>query len=268
MISSSEASTAQSCRTIDTGCAQSGTPATQRRHTFLRHDQNMDGLAQTENSDRARHAGTSARCAVCSSGSGVRPFFLTHGVRIDLCRVHRDGEFLRRRGGHALTVKLEAFWRRRHGTVSARQALAARTHRLRVRGKLASDGPGSYSWSRIRFAAEARFADGEDPTRVIAELRDDNLGGNADVPSERTMRRWFFEGRWLVDPRVWIQRMSRRVKRWDRDRPVQVTASALGMCIFQPGLALAKDIALSDAVRDAVTSSRQHMARVRKRLIS
>lgn len=146
--------------------------------------------------------------------------------------------------------------------------MAARTHRLRVRGKLASDGPGSYSWSRTRYQAEARFAAGENPTDVIAQLRADNIGGIADVPSVRTMRRWFFEGRWLVDPRVWLQRLSTRAKRWDRDRPVRVSASALGMCIFQPGLAVAKGIELSVAVKDAVESSRHHLKQLRGYLTS
>lgn len=209
-----------------------------------------------------------ARCAVCESGVGVRTFFLTHGVRVELCRPHRDGGFLRRRGGQVFTRKLEGFWRQRHGTVSARQSMAVRTHRLRVRGKLASDGPGSYSWSRTRYQAEARFAAGEDPTDVIAQLRAEHIGGMADVPSLRTMRRWFFEGRWLVDPRVWLQRMSKRAKRWDRDRPVRVSASALGMCIFQPGLAVAQDIELSGAVRDAVESSRNHLRQLRAYLTS
>lgn len=209
-----------------------------------------------------------ARCAVCSSGVGLRTFYLTHGVNVDLCRVHREGGFLRRRGGNIFTRRLQDFWRRRHGTVSARQAMAARTHRLRVRGKLASDGPGSYSWSRTRFQAEARFAAGEDPTVVIAELRAESIGGNADVPSERTMRRWFFQGRWLVDPQAWMQRMNTRAKRWDRARPIQITTSPLGMCIFQPGLAIAQGVRLSAAINDAVETSRLHLKRLREHLTS
>ena len=45
--------------------------------------------------------------------------------------------------------------------------------------------------------AEQRFFAGEDPARVIAELRDRHAPDYAQVPTERTMRRWFHERRWL-----------------------------------------------------------------------
>ena len=57
--------------------------------------------------------------------------------------------------------------------------------------------PGSYSWAALRRDAEERFRAGDEPARVIRELRSRHSGGVATVPSVRTMRRWYQERRWL-----------------------------------------------------------------------
>lgn len=62
------------------------------------------------------------------------------------------------------------------------------------------DQPGSYSWPKLRNEAERRFAAGEDPRVVIADLRENNADGPALAPSVRTMRRWFTQRRWLDTP--------------------------------------------------------------------
>ena len=70
--------------------------------------------------------------------------------------------------------------------------------RQTVRAGGAAELPGSYSWPELRREAERRYAAGEDPNDVIAELRDRSRGGPARPPSVRTMRRWFHDARWLV----------------------------------------------------------------------
>lgn len=235
-----------------------GTVVAQRRHRLARHARRMGhSVMSTTNDTSSRGA-----CAICGRLSSCRVFFMTHGVRVSLCIVHRHGNYLRRDGGRRFVNDLRVHWRQIHGTIRPWCELAAKAHLLRVTGRASTDGPGSYSWDGLRFEAEARFAAGDDPKRVIAGLRASNAGGPARVPSARTMRRWFFEGRWLVDPRRQARRMSRgRTPRF-RNREVDVETSDLGMCIFRPTLAWALGINLGDAVRDATAKGKARLAHV------
>jgi hypothetical protein len=62
--------------------------------------------------------------------------------------------------------------------------------------------PGSYAWPRLRRDAEACFARGERALTTITRLRERHARDHATVPSVRTMRRWFAEGRWMRLPEV------------------------------------------------------------------
>jgi hypothetical protein len=138
-------------------------------------------------------------CAICGHGGlGLRaPHHLTHGVSVWLCATHRSETFQRRRGGREFTERLGAVWAA-SGATSARRTAALRSHLRRVsQPPPARIPPGSYSWPRLRVEAERRFAAGEPPRRVIADLRRRHVRGTATVPSERTMRRWFADARWL-----------------------------------------------------------------------
>ena len=105
---------------------------------------------------------------------------------------------MRREGGRELVRRLTGIWSASDALgLRRRAALAAHIERLR----LANDGrdkPGSHTWPKLRREAEQRFAAGETPALVIDELRHDYGDGPAIVPSVRTMRRWFAQGRWLV----------------------------------------------------------------------
>ncbi len=60
--------------------------------------------------------------------------------------------------------------------------------------------PGSYAWPRLRLEAEQAFARGERVLATILRLRERHAHDHAVVPSIRTMRRWFSQGRWLRHP--------------------------------------------------------------------
>jgi hypothetical protein len=77
-----------------------------------------------------------------------------------------------------------------------KRSLAAHIRRIR-NAHAERDQPGSYSWPALRREAERRFAAGEPPVDVIADLRRTFGDGPATVPSVRTMRRWFSQARWM-----------------------------------------------------------------------
>ena len=140
-------------------------------------------------------------CALCAGpGSGsVAEHHLTHGVSVFLCSAHRSDAYQCRQGGRHFVDELAGMWSA-SGCLSPRhrRALAGHVGRIARANAAARSLPGSYSWPVLRAEAERRFAAGEPPNRVIHELRAQHTGGDAIVPSVRTMRRWFFEARWLV----------------------------------------------------------------------
>jgi len=151
---------------------------------------------------KARGHGKLPMCAICGGpGEGPRArMVLTHGVGVWLCAMHRDPAFLCRRAGRDFAGSLGAVWSGA-GCLTARRNAALESHLRRVRGPRARDLPGSYAWPALRAEAEARFARGEPPPQVIAELRARDLGQWTPGPSLRTLRRWQQEGRWLKRPR-------------------------------------------------------------------
>jgi hypothetical protein len=144
--------------------------------------------------------GATPPCVICGRGGRGRRtrHHLTHGVSVWLCPAHAAPTFMRRRGGTTFTERLGAAWVAA-GATTARRSAALDAHLRRVRSATpARHRPGSYAWPAARREAERRFAAGEPPARVIADIRHRCGRGAATAPSVRTMRRWFAEARWTT----------------------------------------------------------------------
>ena len=150
---------------------------------------------------KARGLGKLPMCAICAGpGEGGRERWqLTHGVSVWLCAMHRSSAFLTRRAGRDFAGSLGAVWSAA-GCLTGRRSRALGAHLERVRGARPRERPGSYAWPALRREAEARFARGEAPRAVMADLGGRDLGAWAAGPSLRTLRRWHQEGRWLRPP--------------------------------------------------------------------
>lgn len=172
-------------------------------------------------------------CAICRHrGRGPRGLrFLTHGVHVWLCASHGSAEFMRRDGGGEFVQRLTGIWAAA-GALGQRRRAALAGHIERLR--LAIDGrdkPGSHTWPKLRREAEQRFAAGEPPALVIDELRRSYRDGPAIVPSVRTMRRWFAQGRWLIPPRPAHRSRPQRIPT-DPPGPTESPASNAGDSAF------------------------------------
>jgi hypothetical protein len=166
----------------------------------VRSGASRDGAREVELRDPAAVVPPCAICGHCGREERVA-VYLTHGVSVWLCPLHRGDAYLQRRGGVEFAERLAGIWAA-SGTATVRRlaALQAHLHRLRTAGRPRSR-PGSYSWPKLREEAERRFAAGECPRTVIDELRRKHRDGPAMAPSVRTMRRWFTEARWLAAPK-------------------------------------------------------------------
>lgn len=159
---------------------------------------------------------TAGLCAICVRSRPTTTLHLTHGVAVELCAAHADDQYVRRRGGAVLAERLRRIWSA-HRILTRRRDAALRAHCRRVRlGPQRRDRPGSYSWPELRREAEARFAAGDDPVGVIAELRARHARGAAVAPTVRTMRRWFADGRWLDAAEAAAVRAADRTERTRR----------------------------------------------------
>jgi hypothetical protein len=140
-------------------------------------------------------------CAICLDRTRGKTFEreLTHGVRIWLCEGHHSPEFMLSNAGRDFGVTLLRIWRSQGCLTRARsRALAAHSEAVRALGRsVIRRRPGSYAWPRLRHEAEECFARGERVLTTIARLRERHARDHATVPSVRTMRRWFTQGRWL-----------------------------------------------------------------------
>ena len=143
-------------------------------------------------------------CAICLDRTRGKALErqLTHGVRIWLCEGHHSVGFMRANAGRDFAVTLMRTWSA-HGclTRARSRALHAHLHAIRSTGtRVNRPRPGSYAWPRLRLEAEAAFACGKPVFATIARLRQRHVLDHATVPSIRTMRRWFSQGRWLRLP--------------------------------------------------------------------
>jgi hypothetical protein len=143
-------------------------------------------------------------CAICMDRTRGKTFErqLTHGVKVWLCAGHHSVEFMRARAGRDFVVTLQRIWQAQHCLTRAR-SLALDAHLRSVKASLSDPRrrrPGSYAWPRLRLEAERAFASGERVLTTILRLRERHAHDHATVPSVRTMRRWFSQGRWLRHP--------------------------------------------------------------------
>ena len=113
-------------------------------------------------------------CAICverSRGRTVR-VHLGRGVSVWLCAGHASDDFRRRRGGRDFVLTLHRLWSA-HGCLTKPRSRALDDHLAAMRSEPPAPRhrPGSYSWAALRRDAEQRFRAGEEPARVIRDLR-------------------------------------------------------------------------------------------------
>jgi hypothetical protein len=140
-------------------------------------------------------------CAICLDRTRGKAHVrqLGFGVRIWLCALHHSVEFMRSNAGLDFAVTLARIWdaqgcltRSRTKALDAHLASMTEVAKTERRAR-----PGSYAWPRLRYEAERAFAVGESVLATITALRERHGQDHATVPSIRTMRRWFSQGRWL-----------------------------------------------------------------------
>jgi hypothetical protein len=141
-------------------------------------------------------------CAICLDRTRGKTLErqMTHGVRIWLCEGHHSVAFLRANAGRDFAVTLLRIWRAQ-GCLTRSRSRALDRHLESVRSLARAAlrrRPGSYSWPQLRREAELAFARGGHVLGTITNLRARHAQGHAKVPSVRTMRRWFSDGRWLA----------------------------------------------------------------------
>src|SRR5262249_2054990 len=124
-------------------------------------------------------------CAICverSRGRTVR-VHLGRGVSVWLCAGHASDEFRRQRSGRDFVLTLHRLWSA-HGGLTKPRSRALDDHLAAMRSEAPPPRrrPGSYSWASLRAEAERRFFVGEEPGRVIRELRARHSGEVARVP--------------------------------------------------------------------------------------
>lgn len=146
----------------------------------------------------------SSVCAICldRTRGKTRERQLTYGVRIWLCEIHHSVEFMRSNAGRDFVVTLMRMWTAQGCLTQSRsKALTSHLNAVRAVGRAVTRlTPGSYAWPRLRRQAECAFARGDDVLATILMLRERHARDHATVPSVRTMRRWFSQGRWLRPP--------------------------------------------------------------------
>jgi hypothetical protein len=89
---------------------------------------------------------------------------------------------------------------RAHGCLTRARSRALDAHLKAVHlvgARISRARPGSYAWPRLRREAEECFAREDRVIATILRLREQHACDHAKVPSIRTMRRWFAQGRWL-----------------------------------------------------------------------
>ncbi len=187
----------------------------------------MSYIASAYKNKRIPHKGE--LCAICQlrtrSSEPAELLQLTHGVSVWLCRQHGSEEFLTMRGGRDFVATLMRAWKAA-GCYTHRRDLALTAHLKaleRPRRRAEADLPGSYSWKALRNETEHRAAAGESLRSILIDLRARHAHDYADVPSERTIRRWYTDRRWARGIRTRVRpgfdrRDLRKASSAQRDR--------------------------------------------------
>jgi hypothetical protein len=137
-------------------------------------------------------------CALCGHRTvgDTRQLALGYGVAVWVCPEHGSPAFQRLRRGRDFADAFERVWAA-NGCLTAARVRALDSHLHSLQPRAPKRPPGSYAWSSLRREAERRFAAGEPPGPTIERLLELVAGHGANPPSERTMRRWYAERRWL-----------------------------------------------------------------------
>jgi hypothetical protein len=123
---------------------------------------------------------------------------LTHGVTLWLCPMHASEEFRSMRSGRDFALTMIRIWSAAGCYTKARsQAIKAHLKRSGApRRRAETDLPGSYHWKALRNETEHRAAQGESLRSIVQDLRNRHAHDHGDVPSARTIRRWYTDRRW------------------------------------------------------------------------
>jgi hypothetical protein len=151
---------------------------------------------------------------------------LTHGISVWLCPLHASDTFVSMRAGRDFVETMRRVWSAAGCfTKSRSQALDAHLARLERRRSRRDEAtlPGSYHWKALRNETEHRAAQGESMQSIVGDLRARHAHDHADVPSARTIRRWYSERRWQRGIRTRLrcgfrQRDLRRASSAQRER--------------------------------------------------
>jgi hypothetical protein len=150
--------------------------------------------------DLARGGAAVVVCALCGRRHDQDAVHLPYGLRLSLCERHGSQAYLCAEGGFRFVRRMTAIWNA-NGILNRQRTRALIAHlrmvRHAVRGK---DLPGSYAYRSERQEVESRLAAGEELNEVIADIRNPTRWGSHTPPSERTIRRWYQDRRWLKPP--------------------------------------------------------------------
>lgn len=143
------------------------------------------------------------RCVACFPSSVAGETVpLSYGVTIVLCADHRDVRFIQSRGGRDFLASIGTIFES-IGLTGARYHRAATKFVDQIRYRdtpTPRRRPGSYTWPRLRDAAERVWQDGgayHDGEMVILRGFLDQPPGLTNPPSPHTIRRWWRERRWI-----------------------------------------------------------------------
>jgi hypothetical protein len=129
---------------------------------------------------------------------------LSHGVSLWLCTGHASESFRAQRSGRDFNLTIHRAWSAA-GCLTRDRVHALNAHLRQYQPgppRREADLPGSYHWKALRNETEHRAASGEPLEAILRELRARHAHDVADAPSERTIRRWYHDGRWRRNHRT------------------------------------------------------------------
>jgi hypothetical protein len=160
-------------------------------------------------------------CLVCQLQTrGVTQLVqLTHGVSLWLCTGHASESFRSRRLGRDFNLTILRAWTAA-GCLTRDRVKALEAHLRQYESappRREGDLPGSYHWKALRNETEHRAAGGATLQSILDDLRSRHAHDVADAPSERTIRRWYHDGRWRRNHRTPLR------KGYDRRDPAKAS---------------------------------------------
>lgn len=139
-------------------------------------------------------------CAICGRRHHQPGVHLPFGIVLSLCERHNTDTYLCAEGGLRFARKITRIWSA-NGTLTRTRTKALAAH-LRTTHRAAQGRPlpGSYAYKRERSEVEHRLANGDDLQTIVTDIRNPARWGQYTPPSERTIRRWYQDRRWVKPP--------------------------------------------------------------------